>query len=319
MTLAERMEIFRLLHMEKSSLKEISEKLGRAASSISREVKRGMDGSMYHPILAEAAHLEQRKNQRPQLKMTDEAWKIIKPKLELHWSPETVEKWLKSEYPEYTMCGKTIYTYINLHLKGELKKLALQDLRQRGKKRKTGSSNEKAASGRGKIPNMTLIDERQLEINAREAYGDWEGDLIIGKDHKSAICVLVERKSRFVQLDLLEKYDAETVRKTIERRFKKMNPALVRSITFDQGKENSQHQELSENTKLKVYFCHPHSPWEKGTCENTNYLVRDMIYPIDDFRELTQRDIGKVASLLNNRPRKTLDFKTPQYILSQVR
>jgi IS30 family transposase len=172
-------------------------------------------------------------------------------------------------------------------MKGELKKLALQDLRLRGKERK----REKGGEKRGKIPEMTLIDSRPVEINAREVPGHWEGDLIIGKDHQSAILVMVERKSRFLQMDLLESMDARTVRKTVEKRFKKLAPALRKSITFDQGKENSEHKRLCENTGVAVYFCHPHSPWEKGTCENTNYLIRDMLCPEDDFKELTQRDV----------------------------
>jgi IS30 family transposase len=211
--------------------------------------------------------------------------------------------------------GKTIYNYVFFHMKGELKKPALQDLRLRGKKRKGG----KAAEKRGKLPEMTLIDTRPAEINSREVPGRWEGGLIIGKDPTSAILVTVERKTRFVQRDALEHRDALTVRKTIEKRFKKLEPALRKSITFDRGKENSERRQLSENTGIAVYFCHPHSPREKGTCENTDYLIRDMLYPADDFREATQRDVSRIARLLNERPRKTLDYKTPQEIFSQLR
>jgi IS30 family transposase len=118
-----------------------------------------MDNGMYNPILAEARHLEARRNQRPRLKMTDEAWNMIKPQLEKRWSPEEIAIWLKKEYPEYVMSGKTIYNYVFFHMKGELKKLALQDFRQRGKKRKPGKRGEK----RGKIPEMTLIDSRPVQ------------------------------------------------------------------------------------------------------------------------------------------------------------
>jgi IS30 family transposase len=193
------------------------------------------------------------------------------------------------------MPDKTIYVFF--HMKGELKKLALEDLRLRGKG--------------GKIPEMTLIDSRPVEINAREMPGHWEGDLIIGKGRKSAILVTVERKTRFIQMDLLESTDARTVRKKIEGRFKKLEGALRESITFDPGEENSEHDQLTENTPIAVYFCHPNVPCEKETCENTNYLIRDMLYPADDFRKLTQRDISRVVELLNGRPRKTLGFRTP--------
>jgi IS30 family transposase len=315
MTLVERMDIFRMLYVERRKPSAIAAALNRKPSSISRELEKGMDNGMYNPVLAETKHLEARRNQRPRLKMTDEAWSIVKPQLEKRWSPEEVAKWLEKEYPCSAMSGKTIYNYVFFHMKGELKKLALQDLRLRGKKRKGG----KAAEKRGKLPEMTLIDTRPAEINTREGGGHWEGDLIIGKDHKSAILVTVERKTRFVQLDVLEHMDAVTVRKRIEKRFKKLEPALRKSITFDQGKENSEHQQLSEYTAMAVYFCHPHSPWEKGTCENTNYLIRDMLYPVDDFRELTQREVSRIARLLNERPRKTLDYQTPQEVFSQLR
>jgi IS30 family transposase len=118
--------------------------------------------------------------------------------------------------------------------------------------------------------------------------------------------VTVERKSRFVQMDLLQSWDAQTVRKAIEKRFKRMEEPLRMSITFDQGKENCEHKKLSEHLEMTVYFCLPHSPWEMGTCENTNYLIRDMLYPVNDFRQLTQREVSKIARLLNERPRKHL-------------
>ncbi|GMO42203.1 MAG: IS30-like element IS30 family transposase [Treponemataceae bacterium] len=315
MTLVERMDIFRLMYVQRLKPSAIAAALNRAPSSITRELEKGMDNGMYNPILAETRHLEERRNRRPGLKMTDEAWNIVKPQLEQRWSPEEVAQWLKKEYPEYAMCGKTIYNYVFFHMKGELKKLALQDFRRRGKARKAGKKGEK----RGKIPDMTLIDSRPAEVNAREVPGHWEGDLIIGKNHKSAILVTVERKSRYVQMDLLERLDAATVRKTIERRFKKLEPELRKSITFDQGKENSEHKELAGNAKIAVYFCHPHSPREKGTCENTNYLIRDMLYPEDDFRELSRRDMSRIAASLNDRPRKTLDWKTPKEVLFGLR
>jgi IS30 family transposase len=131
--------------------------------------------------------------------MTGEAWAIIKPQLEKRWSPEEVAQWLKKEYPDSAMSGKTLYNYVFFHMKGELEKPALQDLRLRGKARKKGKEGEK----RGKIPGMTLTATRPAEINARSVAGHWEGDLIIGKDHRSAILATVERKSRFVRMDLL--------------------------------------------------------------------------------------------------------------------
>jgi IS30 family transposase len=133
----------------------------------------------------------------------------------------------------------------------------------------------------------------------------------------------VERKSRFVQIGLLKKHDADRVRKTIEKRFKQFGGELCKTITFDQGKENPEyiprgHKIFTERTGIKVYFCHPHSPWEKGACENTNFLIRDMLKGVTDFRELNQRSVSQIAKKLNERPRKTLDFLTLKEVLFEL-
>ncbi|MCK4796322.1 MAG: IS30 family transposase [Spirochaetes bacterium] len=315
MTLSERMNIFQMRYVKNLNCSKIALRLNRSVSTITRELLRGQDNGYYNPFIAECEHLKQRSYQCPKLKIDNNTWQLIKPKLELRWSPEQIAKWLKNDYPADSMSGKTIYNYIHFHMRGGLKKLALKDLRRRGKKRKAPNINEK----RGKIKDMTLIDQRPPEINSRSVPGHWEGDLLIGKDHKSAICVIIERQTRFIQLDLLLQYDAKTVRKTIEKRFKRIEPQLRKSITLDQGKENSEHKLLAENLKIDVYFCHPASPWEKGTCENTNGLIRDMLYGIDDFRTLNQYQVGRVARLLNERPRKTLGFKTPKETIANLR
>jgi IS30 family transposase len=315
-TLEEREEIFRLRYEERLFLRETGQKLHKNKSSISRELKRGTRKKLYNPITSEANRLNARKRQCPKLKMTEKLWVLIKPKLEQRWSPEQIEEWLEKGYSCYTMSAKTIYNYIHFHMKGELKKIALEDLRQKGKKRRKNTEN---GEKRGKISEITLIDQRPEEVEGRAVFGHWEGDLIIGKGHKSALCVIVERKSRFVQIDLLEKYDAATVRKTIEKRFSRLGGELRKTITFDQGKENSEHKIFTERTGVKVYFCHPHSPWEKGTCENTNFLIRDMLKGVTDFRELNQRSISQIARKLNERPRKTLDFFTPKEVLFELR
>ena len=315
MSFEERMSIFKMLYIQKKSTSETAVELQRAVSTVTREIKKGLDSGAYNPFIAELEHLKSRRFQSPRLKVDAAVWKLIKPKLELRWSPDQIAKWLKSEYPYHAMSGKTIYNYIHFHMRGELKRLALKDLRQRGKKRKASHTEEK----RGKIPNMTLIDERPPEVNSRTVPGHWEGDLLIGKDHKSALCVIVERQTRFIQLDLLHEYTAQTVRKTIEKRFKRIEPKLRKTLTLDQGKENSEHEQLAKNLKIDVFFCHPSSPWQKGICENTNRLIRDMLYGIDDFRTLTQYDFGRVARLLNERPRKTLGYKTPKEMLECLR
>ena len=304
-----------MLYTKQLKATEIALRLNRTVSTITRELKRGKDESNYNPLLAEYEHLKQRQYQCPKLKIDNEVWELIKTKFELRWSPEQIAEWLKKEYPTNTLSGKTIYNYVHFHMRGELKKLALKDLRRRGKKRRAVNTDEK----RGKIQDITLIDHRPPEVNSRTVPGHWEGDLLIGKDHQSAICVIVERQTRFIQLDLLHNYDARMVRKIIEKRFKRIEPKLRKSLTLDQGKENSEHKQLSEDIKIDVYFCHPSSPWEKGTCENTNGLIRDMLYEVDDFRTLNQYTVGRIARLLNERPRKTLGFKTPKEALVNLR
>jgi IS30 family transposase len=192
-------------------------------------------------------------------------------------------------------------------MKGELQKLALQELRQKGKKR-----TKKGEETRGRLANITLIDESPIEVNERSIPGHWEGDLIIGKDHKSALSVIVERQTRYVLIDRLENYSASEVRKSIEKRLRMIEPELVKSITCDQGKEMAEHEAMAARIKMKVYFCHPHSPWEKGTRKNTNFLIRDKLEGETDFRNLSQRDVARIARLLNERPRQTLGMKTPK-------
>lgn len=297
------------------SQQQIAYELGKHQSTISRELQKGQDGMAYDPILAQRISDERAMARVPELKIDGPTWQVINNHLGLRWSPRQVAEFLQREGDDGTIVPvseKTIYNYIELHMKGEMKKLALQELRQHGKKRKG------KAEPRGKLSNMTLIDERPKEVDARVVPGHWESDLIIGANHQSALSVIVERKSRYVMIDLLESYDAESVRKSIERRFKKLEPVLTKSITCDQGKEMAQHELLSARIKTKVYFCHPHSPWEKGTCENTNYLIRDMLDGVTDFRILSQAKVTRIATLLNQRPRQTLEFKTPEFTFKRL-
>jgi len=295
--------------------REIALDIGKHQSTVSRELRKGRDNGTYNPLLAQRISEKRALSRIPELKIDAPTWRVINNHLGLRWSPRQVAEFLHGEGDDGTIVlvsEKTIYNYIELHMKGELKKLALQELRQHGKARKGNTER------RGKLPNMTLIDERPKEVDARIVPGHWESDLILGANHQSALSVIVERKSRYVLIDLLLSYDAESVRKSIERRFKKMEPELIKSITCDQGKEMAQHELLTAKIKTKVYFCHPHSPWEKGTCENTNYLIRDMLDGVTDFRTLTKTKVTRVATLLNQRPRQTLGFKTPEFAIKQL-
>lgn len=294
---------------------EIAKDLGKNQSTVSRELQKGRDSETYNPMLAQRVTKKRASMRIPKLKVDAPTWRVINNHLGIRWSPRQIAEFLHNEGNDGTIVPvseKTIYNYIELHMKGELKKLALQELRQHGKARK------KNGERRGKLPNMTLIDERPKEIDARIIPGHWESDLIIGANHQSALSVIVERKYRFVMIDRLIAYDAGSVRKSIERRFKKLEPELIKSLTCDQGKEMAQHEILATKIKTKVYFCHPHSPWEKGTCENTNFLIRDMLNGVTDFRTLTKADVKRIETLLNQRPRQTLGFKTPEFMIKQL-
>jgi IS30 family transposase len=308
MTAREREAICTMLYVLKLNPEQIAYRLFRSPSTITREIGAGMRHGVYNPVVSGSLRCQARKRQAPHLKITDELWQIIKPKMERdRWSPEEVEIWMKNGYTKGGVCAKTMYNYIHYHMKGELKKLALKTLRRKGRKQKSGDEEKKLKH----LKDITLIDERPEEINDRSVVGHWEGDLIIGSHHLSAILVTVERQKRYVMLNRLLSFDAYTVRKTIEERFSKLSPCYRRSITLDQGNENAQHKMLTENLNLKVYFCHPHSPWEKGTCENTNYLVRDMLYGLEDFRFLDPERLAWIEQSLNNRPRKTLGGLSP--------
>jgi transposase, IS30 family len=294
---------------------KIARIIGRSQSSISRERKKGKQYGIYNPILAQRRTVVRGLVRKPKLKTDKPTWACIDNHLSIGWSPKQISDFLHNNGNDGTVSPvseKTIYNYINFHMKGELKKLALVELRQRGKARSTRQET------RGKIPNMVLIDERPKEVDGRTIPGHWEGDLIIGDGHKSALSVIVERQTRFVMIERLLSYDATTVRKSIEKRFKTIEPDLRKSFTCDQGKEMAEHIQFSSNVKMKVYFCNPHSPWEKGTCENTNFLIRDMCRNITDFRKLTQQQAHRIAILLNERPRQTLGFRTPKEIFNQL-
>jgi transposase, IS30 family len=288
----------------------IAKTIGVSQSAISRELKKGLDRGIYNPLLSQKITSRRTKSRFAELKINEATWTVIENHLSIHWSPYQIADFLhtcEKDDRVRPVSEKTIYNYLHFHMKGELQKLALQELRQKGRPRR-----KKGEEKRGKLPNMTLIDDRPEEINDRSVPGHWEGDLIIGKDHKSALSVIVERQTRYVLIERLEKYTAIEVRKSIEKRLAKISPELLKSMTVDQGKEMAEHERLALKMKMRVYFCHPHSPWEKGTCENTNFLIRDMLEGETDFRNLTQRQVSRIARLLNERPRKTLGMKTPK-------
>ena len=209
---------------------------------------------------------------------------------------------------------ESIYTYIYLLPRGELRKEMIEGLRHEKSKRQ---SRKRKTDQRGKIQDMISIDERPEEVAERSLAGHWEGDLIIGKRHKSAIGTIVERKTRTVILVPLKSRDPFEVRKAFEKELKTLPQQIKKSMTYDQGYEMIEHKLFTKNTNMQVYFCHPSSPWERGTCENTNMLIRGFFPKGTDFNEITKSEIKKVQRLLNERPRRALNYKTPAEVFKK--
>ncbi len=210
---------------------------------------------------------------------------------------------------------ESVYTYIYVLPRGALRKELIAYLRQgtRGRQRRKRSTDE-----RGKIPNMVSIRERPKEVESRTVPGHWESDLIVGMRHASAIGTLVERTTRTTILVPLKAKDASTVRKAFARAVKRLPKEAFLSLTHDRGSEMYEHELFTKDTKVHVYFADPHSPWQRGTNENTNGLVRDFFPKGTDFNQVSVAQLKRVQRLLNERPRKTLDWKTPKEAFTKL-
>lgn len=293
--------------------------ISRSVSTVQREVMRnqGPDGYWACPA-HQRARAKAQNSHRKQRRITScgKLRQLIHQKLRLRWSPKQISLWLKETQPQHMQAAaETIYQYIYLMPKGELKKELISYLRHKKPNRKPRLASQEK---RGKLTDMVMIHNRPIEIDERIVPGHWEGDLIIGKDHKSALVVIVERTTRYVMIIGLTKYDAESVRLAIVKRIKQLPRQLFLSITWDQGKEMGQHKQFTIDTKAQVYFCDPASPWQKGTCENTNMLIRGFFPKGTDFREVSAQKIMYVQHALNERPRETLGFKTPKVKLNEL-
>ncbi len=207
-------------------------------------------------------------------------------------------------YTEYLL-----YTYLYVLPRGELKKEILAYLRQ---KRRLYRNRKLSHEKRGQIPDMISIDERPKEVEDRSIPGHWEGDLIMGKDHRSALGTLVERTTRWVFLVQLKAKDAESVRKAFAKIMKTLPQNLAKSLTYDRGKEMPEHRHFTQATKIKVYFAHPQSPWERGTNENTNGLIRQFFPKGTDFSKVSSKEIMRAQDLLNERPRAVNNYESPK-------
>ena len=312
LTMAEREEISRGV-IAGYSIRVIARKLGRAPSTVSREIRRNGGRRRYRANLAdEAAWEPARRPKSCKLVQNRALARIVAHKLKGLWSPAQIAGWLKYTYPDdenYQVSHETIYRSLFIQARGALKKELLQHLR-RTRVMRRGRGHTQKTPTHGRITGTVSIRERPPEAEDRAVPGHWEGDLLIGSNN-SQIATLVERHSRYVMLVKVPSKDTETVINALIKHADKLPRELYKSLTWDRGKEMADHQRFSLDTDIKLYFCDPKSPWQRGSNENTNGLLRQYFPKGMDLSRIHQNRLNAVARQLNERPRKTLDFRTP--------
>src|SRR5713226_92110 len=312
LTLAEREDISRGI-ASGWPLREIARRLDRATSTVSREVNRHGGRPAYRAHDADSQAWESAlRPKRCLLAVNCKLRNIVASKLILDWSPEQISGWLKTQYPDdqsMRVSHETIYRSLFIQARGVLKKELMDHLRS---KRRMRRSRHASASGqsRGQIVDAISIRERPPEVEDRAIPGHWEGDLLSGAKN-SYMATLVERHSRFAMLIKVSSKDTEVVVATLSRHVRKLPATLRRSLTWDRGLEMAKHKAFTVATDVKVYFCDPQSPWQRGTNENTNLLLRQYFPRGTDLSAYSQAHLDQVALRLNQRPRKTLGFQTP--------
>lgn len=312
LSVMEREEISRGLS-QGLSLRAIARGLNRAPSTVTRELARnGWSRGRYRAHTAERSARRRRRRCRFRRLDTDprlRRW--VWQRLRWSWSPEQIARRLKRDFPgdeAMRLSHEALYTYLYVLPRGELRRTLLSYLRHGHRRRRRRRTEP---SQRGQIPEMISIEERPAEVADRTVPGHWESDLIIGREKGSAIGTLVERTTRTVILVPLKGQDAETVRKAFARQMRTLPSQMRLSLTHDRGKEMTQHRLFTRDTKIQVYFAHPQSPWERGTNENTNGLIRQFFPKGTDFNQVSYYRLKRVQHLLNGRPRAVLDWKTP--------
>ena len=312
LTLAEREEISRGVAAGQS-LRTIAVLLGRAPSTVSREVNHNGGRQSYRANKAEQAAWDRAHRAKTCKLMQNRALAlIVAEKLQLEWSPRQIAGWLKYTYPDdenYQVSHETIYLSLFIQARGALKKELLQHLRRKRAMRRSHHHTQKTKD-HGKITNAVSIRERPAEVEDRAVPGHWEGDLLCGSNN-SQIATLVERHTRLVMLVRVPRKDTKTVINALIKQAHKLPRELYKSLTWDRGKEMADHERFTLATDIKVYFCDPQSPWQRGSNENTNGLLRQYFPKGMDLSNVHQNRLNAVAKRLNERPRETLQFRTP--------
>jgi IS30 family transposase len=296
----QRYQIYFMLKMGISQT-EIAKDIGVHRTTISRELRRNRGGRGYRPIQANEIALSRRNKARYRIK--PEIWDWIDQMIRMDWSPEQISGWLKCR-EDVHISHEWIYQHIykDKRNNGDL----YRHLRCQKKRRKRYGSYDR----RGKLSNRVSIDQRPAEVETRQRLGDWEADTMIGSRHKQALVTLVERKSRFVLLRKVEQRTAEAVEDTINHLLGPWTHDVI-TITADNGKEFANHKKIAEKLNANFYFAHPNTAWERGSNENINGLIRQYFPKMHSFENITNEHTELVMNLLNNRPRKCLDFRTP--------
>lgn len=317
LTLSEREEI-RAGLSARMSIRAIARSLNRSPSTISREVQRNRGRRGYKAV--DANNRANRMAKRPKLCLLErnpQLRNLVQEKLESKWSPEQISGWLRRTFPRQNMMqisAETIYKTLYFRNRSALHHLLVKHLRRSHSLRHGKRHTRKGERGTINIVNGISIHERSKHIDNRRSFGHWEGDLVSGTNN-SHIATLVDRKSRYTVILKLNGKDAGSVNQALIDKFQELPPTLRLSLTWDRGMELAKHLELTASTGVKVYFCDPQSPWQRGTNENTNGLIRQFFPKKTCLAQYSQQELDKVAAQLNSRPRKTLKFKTPKEVI----
>jgi IS30 family transposase len=312
LTLAEREAISRGV-VAGQSVRSIAASQNRAPSTVCREIKRNGGQEEYRANLADQSAWDRARRPKPcKLVENRRLANLVASKLQLQWSPEQIAGWLKQLFPgheDYQVSHETIYRSLYIQARGALKKELLAHLRRTRAMRRSRHHTQKT-DDHGKIVDAVSISERPATVEDRAIPGQWEGDLLCGS-HNSQIATLVERQTRYVMLVKVDAKDTETVINALIENAHQLPQELYKSLTWDRGKELAAHKRFTLATDIKVYFCDPQSPWQRGSNENTNGLLRQYFPKGIDLSNYSQQDLNAVARQLNERPRKTLNYETP--------
>ncbi|KSW24321.1 MULTISPECIES: IS30 family transposase [unclassified Pseudomonas] len=318
LTLVEREEISRALAVGQS-IRHIAMCLERAPSTISREINRNGGCRSYRANQADQAAWDRaRRPKLCKLVQSPKLAQLVAEKLQIQWSPEQIAGWLKRTYPDvaYQVSHETIYRSLFIQARGALRKELLEYLRRSRAMRRSRHHTQKTGN-HGRISDTTSISERPAIVEDRAVPGHWEGDLLCGSKN-SQIVTLVERHSRYVMLVKVNGKDTETVVNALIENVQRLPQELYQSLTWDRGKEMAAHKRFTLATDIQVYFCDPQNPWQRGTNENTNGLLRQYFPKGTDLSLYSQDALDKVARRLNERPRKTLGYSTPAECFNQA-